>query len=154
MLRRKLRWIAPPLLALCALAAFFLLRNPISDREAIIQLIQRLEKAIEEKDLSSILKCISRTYRDDFGMTHRDIVRIGFRYCRDTERVELVISDVTLRLQRDTAAASMHVEATYAEAGAGPARYAADIRLFFAREGRSWVVSKSSGWQQRLGEVY
>lgn len=154
MLRRKVRWIAPPLLALCALAAFLLLRNQMSDREAIIQLIQRLEKAIEEKDQSGILKCISRAYRDDFGVTRRDIARIAFRYVRGTERVELVISDVTLRLQRDTAAASMHVEATYAEAGAAPERYAADIKLFFAREGRSWVVAKSSGWQDRLGEVY
>jgi len=147
---RRLRWVLPLVLLAAAGLILLLVRKPLSDREQIAQLIQRIESSIEKKDLGGITSCVSKDYRDDYGITRRDILRLAFRYVRSADQAEILISDASLRLQHDMASASMHVDVEYAEQGGQLTRVSGDVTLFLEKEGGRWVIVRSSGWQSRL----
>ena len=147
---RRLRWLLPLVVLAAAGLILLFVRKPLSDREQIAQLIERLETTIEKKDLGGIMGCISKNYKDGYGITRRDILQLAFRYVRSSDRADILVSDASLRVQSNTASASMHVDAEYAEQGGQPMRISSDITLFFEKEGRRWVIARSSGWQKRL----
>ena len=94
-----------------AVGLFFLIRGgpPRSDTEQIQAILTEGERAVEEKDLSAIMRHVSKEYKDDLGL-NRDRLRllIGQTF-REHGPLYVTLNSVSIQPQGETASVSAAV---------------------------------------------
>jgi len=128
------------LLSILLLTLFTLLSCQISEEEKIHQTLNRREEALQRKDLSLYLSCISNAYRDkeeDFGQLQKRMEG----YFRTFDQIKYDNWDRSVHVEGDTAwiTQQFHLEV---ERRGKTNRYSGTEALFFQKEGRKWKIIK------------
>lgn len=126
---------------LCVLLPiFFLLACQVSEEEKIYQVLNRRQEALQKRDLSLYLSCISKAYQDkeeDFSGLQRRIER----YFETFDRISYSCWDRSIQVDGETAAViqSFYLEV---EKGENKNHYSGKEILFLKKEGRDWKIIK------------
>jgi len=127
-------------LPIVLLALFILLACQISEEERIHQTLNRREEALQKKDLSLYLACISTAYRDkeeDFSQLQKRMEG----YFKTFDQIKYNSWDRSIYVEGDTARViqQFHLEV---EKGGRKNRYPGREALFLKKEGRKWKIIK------------
>jgi ketosteroid isomerase-like protein len=122
------------------LPILFLLACQVSEEEKIYQLLNRRQEALQKRDLSLYLSCISNAYQDkeeDFSRLQKRIER----YFKTFDRISYSSWDRSIQIDGETAIVlqSFHLEA---EKGGKENRYSGKEVLFLKKEGKEWKIIK------------
>jgi len=122
------------------LPIFFLLACQVSEEEKIYQVLNRRQEALQKRDLSLYLSCISKAYQDkeeDFSGLQRRIER----YFETFDRIFYSCWDRSIQVDGETAAViqSFYLEV---EKGENKNHYSGKEILFLKKEGRDWKIIK------------
>jgi len=122
------------------LPVLFLLACQVSEEEKIYQILNRRQEALQKKDLSLYLSCISKAYQDkeeDFNRLEKRIEG----YFKTFDRIAYSSWDQSVHIEGETAMViqQFHLEA---EKGEKKNRYSGKEALFFKKEGREWKIIK------------
>lgn len=118
----------------------FILACQISEEERIYQILNQREEALQKKDLSLYLSCISKDYQDK----EEDFTRLKKRmegYFKTFDRIEYNSWDRSIQIERNTARViqEFRLEVTRGEK---KNRYSGKEGLYFKKEGRKWRIIK------------
>lgn len=122
------------------LPILFLLACQASEEEKIYQILNRRQEALQEKDLTLYLSCISKAYQDkeeDFNRLEKRIEG----YFKTFDRITYSNWDRSVHMEGETATViqQFHLEV---EKGEKKNRYSGKEALFFKKEGREWKIIK------------
>ncbi len=122
------------------LLIFFLLACQGSEEEKIYQTLNRRQEALQKKDLSLYLSCISRSYQDkeeDFDRLQKRIEA----YFKTFNRISYSSWDRSVQIDGESATAiqQFHLEV---EKGEKKNSYSGKEALFLKKEGREWRIIK------------
>ena len=122
------------------LPILFLLACQASEEEKIYQILNRRQEALQKKDLSLYLSCISKAYQDkeeDFNRLEKRIEG----YFKTFDRITYSNWDRSIQIDGKTAIAiqQFHLEV---EKGEKKNRYSGKEALFLKKEGRGWKIIK------------
>jgi hypothetical protein len=122
------------------LTIFFLLACQISEEERIHQTLNRREEALQKRDLSLYLSCLSKAYQEKDEDFDRLQSRIG-GYFKTFDRIEFNHWDRTIYIEGETARViqQFHLEV---ERGGKKNRYSGKEALVLKREGRNWKITR------------
>jgi hypothetical protein len=138
---------AVALLALAGALAWRLARRPLSDRAQIEQLLARAQSAVHTKDAKLGLSCISADYRDSFGLNKWVIARYAHDAARGALTFRLLISDLSLSINRDQAQGRIQLEVLVRNGDVVQQDLSGPITLGFRKERGGWKIISSGGWQ-------
>jgi hypothetical protein len=122
------------------LTIFFLIACQISEEERIQQILNRREEALQKKDLSLYLSCISKSYQDK----DEDFSRLQNRmegYFKTFDGIEYSSWDRSIQIEGDQAKVAQQFFLRVERAG-NRNRYSGKEALFLKREGRQWRIIK------------
>ncbi len=111
-----------------------------SAEEKIYQTLNRRQEALQKKDLSLYLSCISKAYRDkeeDFGRLQTRIEG----YFNTFDRISYSSWDRSVHIDGETATAVQQFQLE-AEKGEKKSRYSGKEALFLKKEGKEWKIIK------------
>ncbi len=119
---------------------FLLLACQVSEEEKIYQVLNRRQEALQRRDLSLYLSCISRAYQDkeeDFSRLQK---RIG-GYFKTFDKISYSCWDRSTQVDGDAAVViqSFYLEV---EKGENKNHYSGKEFLFLKREGKDWKIIK------------
>ena len=120
------------------LTLFFLLTCQVSDEERIHQVLNRREEALQKKDLSLYLSCISQAYQDkdeDFSQLQNRMEG----YFKTFDQIRYSSWNRSVHTEGDTAIAIQQFQLEI-EGGGKKNRFLGKEALFFKREGREWKI--------------
>ncbi len=122
------------------LPVFFLLACQISKEEKIYQALNRRQEALQNRDLSLYVSCISRAYEDkgeDFNRLQRRIEG----YFKTFDRINYSSWDRSVRIEGETATV---IQQFYLEVEKGGKKnhFSGKEVLFFKKEGKEWRIIK------------
>ena len=122
------------------LSVFFLLACQVSEEEKIYQMLNRRQEALQKRDLSLYLSCISRSYQDkeeDFNGLEKRIDG----YFKTFDRIAYSSWDRSVEIdgEKATAIQQFYLEA---EKGGKKNRYSGKEVLFLTKEGKEWKIIK------------
>ena len=122
------------------LPILFLLACQASEEEKIYQILNRRQEALQKKDLSLYLSCISKAYQDkeeDFNRLEKRIEG----YFKTFDRIAYSNWDRSVQIDGEAATViqQFHLEV---EKGEKKNRYSGKEALFFKKEGREWKIIK------------
>ena len=122
------------------LPVLFLLACQVSEEEKINQMVNRRQEALQKKDLSLYLSCISRAYQDkeeDFSGLEKRIDG----YFKTFDRIAYSTWDRSVEIEGNTATV---IQQFYLETEKGEKknRYSGKEALFFKKEGKEWKIIK------------
>lgn len=122
------------------LPILFLLACQVSEEEKIYQLLIRRQEALQKRDLSLYLSCISNAYQDkeeDFSRLQKRIEG----YFKTFDRISYSSWDRSIQIDGETAIVlqPFHLEAE--KEGKGN-RYSGKEVLFLKKEGKEWKIIK------------
>ncbi len=122
------------------LPVLFLLACQISEEEKIYQILNRRQEALEKKDLSLYLSCISKAYQDK----EEDVYRLQERiegYFKTFDRITYSSWDRSVQIEGDT---STVIQQFYLEVEKGEKKnhYSGKEVLFLKKEGKEWKFIK------------
>ncbi len=122
------------------LPVLFLLACQISEEEKIYQILNRRQEALQKKDLSLYLSCISKAYQDK----EEDVYRLQERiegYFKTFDRITYSSWDRSVQIEGDT---STVIQQFYLEVEKGEKKnhYSGKEVLFLKKEGREWKFIK------------
>jgi ketosteroid isomerase-like protein len=122
------------------LLILFLLACQVSEEEKIYQLLNRRQEALQKRDLSLYLSCISNAYQDkeeDFSRLQKRIEG----YFKTFDRISYSSWDRSIQIDGETAIVlqAFHLEA---EKGGKENRYSCKEVLFLKKEGKEWKIIK------------
>ncbi len=131
MMRRFLPFLLPVL---------FLLSCQTSEEEKIYQTLSRRQEALQKRDLSLYLSCISEAYQDkeeDFSRLQKRIEG----YFKTFDRITYSSWDRSVQVDGKT---STVIQQVYLEVEKGEKknRYSGKEVLFLKKEGRQWKITK------------
>jgi hypothetical protein len=131
MIKRFLSFLLPVL---------FLLTCQISEEEKIYQTLSRRQEALQKRDLSLYLSCISNAYQDK----EEDVVRLQKRiegYFKTFDRITYSSWDRSVQIDGET---STVIQQFYLEVEKGEKKnhYSGKEVLFFKKEGKEWKIMK------------
>jgi hypothetical protein len=131
MIKRFLSFLLPVL---------FLLSCQISEEEKIYQTLSRRQEALQKRDLSLYLSCISNAYQDK----EEDIDRLQKRiegYFKTFDRITYSSWDRSVQIDGET---STIIQQFYLEVEKGEKknRYSGKEALFLKKEGKGWKIIK------------
>ncbi len=118
----------------------FLLACQVSEEEKIYQMLNRRQEALQKRDLSLYLSCISRAYQDkeeDFNGLEKRIDG----YFKTFDRIAYSSWDRSVEIdgEKATAIQQFYLEA---EKGGKKNRYSGKEVLFLTKEGKEWKIIK------------
>jgi ketosteroid isomerase-like protein len=118
----------------------FLLACQVSEEEKIYQILNRRQEALQKRDFSLYLSCISRAYQDkeeDFNGLEKRIDG----YFKTFDRIAYSSWDRSVEIdgEKATAIQQFYLEA---EKGGKKNRYSGKEVLFLTKEGREWRIIK------------
>ncbi|HYA93769.1 MAG TPA: nuclear transport factor 2 family protein [Thermodesulfobacteriota bacterium] len=122
------------------LAILFLLTCQVSEEEKIYQVLNRRQEALQKRDLSLYLSCISKAYQDkeeDFNRLQKRIEG----YFKTFDRISYSCWDQSIQVDGETAVV---IQPFYlqVEKGENKNHYSGKEVLFLKREGRDWKIIK------------
>jgi len=122
------------------LAILFLLTCQVSEEEKIYQVLNRRQEALQKRDLSLYLSCISKAYQDkeeDFNRLQKRIEG----YFKTFDRISYSCWDQSIQVDGETAVV---IQPFYLQVGKGENKnhYSGKEVLFLKREGRDWKIIK------------
>ncbi len=122
------------------LLIFFLLTCQVSEEEKIYQMLNRRQEALQKKDLSLYLSCISKSYQDkeeDFNRLEKRIEG----YFKTFDQISYSSWDRSVQIdgERATATQQFYLEV---ERGDKKNRYSAKEALLLKKEGKDWRIIK------------
>jgi hypothetical protein len=131
MIKRFLSFLLPVLL---------LLACQISEEEKIYQTLSRRQEALQKRDLSLYLSCISNAYQDK----EEDVVRLQKRiegYFKTFDRITYSSWDRSVQIDGET---STVIQQFYLEVEKGEKKnhYSGKEVLFLKKEGKEWKIMK------------
>ncbi|MCJ7803724.1 MAG: nuclear transport factor 2 family protein [Desulfobacterales bacterium] len=120
------------------LPILFLLACQASEEEKIYQILNRRQEALQKKDLSLYLSCLSKAYQDkeeDFNRLEKRIEG----YFKTFDRITYSNWDRSVQIDGETAMViqQFHLEV---EKGEKKNRYSGKEALFLKKEGREWKI--------------
>ncbi len=120
------------------LPILFLLACQASEEEKIYQILNRRQEALQKRDLTLYLSCISKAYQDN----EEDFNRLEKRiegYFKTFDRITYSNWDRSVHMEGETATViqQFHLEV---EKGEKKNRYSGKEALFFKKEGREWKI--------------
>jgi hypothetical protein len=122
------------------LPLLFLLACQVSEEEKIYQILNRRQEALQKRDLSLYLSCISKAYQDkeeDFSGLRKRIEG----YFKTFDRI--TYSSWNRSIQIDGEAATVTQEFYLeVEKGEKKNRYSGKEGLFLKKEGKDWKIMK------------
>lgn len=126
------------LLLLCTI--FFLLACQISEEERIHHILKQREEALQKKDFSLYLSCISNAYQDKDEDFNRLQTRVE-GYFKAFDRIEYRSWDRSIHFEEKGARV---IQQFYLEVekGGKKNRYSGREALLLKREGRQWKIIK------------
>ena len=125
-------------------------RYLISDEAKIRKTIRTVQKAFKEMDINTIMKYVSRDYRDREGYTRREIFQYLFRYEKIYDRIEVKVFTIDIDIFNETGnkVALLTVSATVNAYARGnreimlfkeqSERY--ELKFKLRKEGNTWKV--------------
>ncbi len=131
MIKRLLPFVLPVL---------FLLACQISEQEKIDQTLNRRQEALQKRDLSLYLTCISKAYQDK----EEDIYRLQNRiegYFKTFDRITYSSWDRSVQIDGETSTVIQRFSLEV-EKGEKKNHYGGKEVLFLKREGREWKIIK------------
>ena len=122
------------------LPVLFLLACQISEEEKINQILNRRQEALQKRDLSLYLSCISRAYQDKEEDYYRLQKRID-GYFKTFDRITYSSWDRSVQIDGET---STVIQQFYLEVEKGEKKnhYCGKEVLFFKKEGKEWRIIK------------
>jgi ketosteroid isomerase-like protein len=122
------------------LPILFLLACQVSEEEKIYQILNQRQEALQRRDLSLYLSCISNAYQDK----EEDLSRLQKRiegYFKTFDRISYSSWDRSIQIDGETAIIiqQFHLEV---EKGGKKNRYSGKEVLFFKKEGKEWKIIK------------
>jgi ketosteroid isomerase-like protein len=122
------------------LPILFLLACQVSEEEKIYQILNQRQEALQRRDLSLYLSCISNAYQDK----EEDLSRLQKRiegYFKTFDRISYSSWDRSIQIDGETAIViqQFHLEV---EKGGKKNRYSGKEVLFFKKEGKEWKIIK------------
>jgi hypothetical protein len=122
------------------LLILFLLACQVSEEEKIYQVLNRRQEALQKRDLSLYLSCISKAYQDkeeDFNRLQKRIEG----YFRTFDRISYSCWDRSLQVDGETA---IVIQPFYLEVEKGEKKnhYSGKEVLFLKKEGKDWKIIK------------
>jgi hypothetical protein len=117
---------------------FFLIACQISEEERIQQILNRREEALQKKDLSLYLSCISKSYQD----RDEDFSRLQNRmegYFKTFDRIEYSGWDRSIQIEGDQARVTQQFFLRVEKAGKGN-HYSGKEALFLKKERKEWKI--------------
>ena len=122
------------------LPILFLLACQVSEEEKIDQVLIRRQEALQKRDLSLYLSCISNAYQDreeDFSQLQE---RIG-GYFKNFDRISYSSWDRSIQIdgKKATVIQLFHLEV---EKGGKRNRYSGKELLYLEKEGKEWKIVK------------
>ena len=153
--RRAIVWVVAVVVVVGGAAVwYFLLRPPApSDREQIITMVADLERAVEQKKVSDVMRYVAPDYQDPQGYDHRAVQRLVIAALRDPTPVDVVVQIGDMDIQGNQA--TLHVDADYSfgqPVGMGESQHVS-VEATLHRERGGWKVVSAQGWQQAAGEA-
>ncbi len=131
MIKRLLPFVLPVL---------FLLACQISEQEKIDQTLNRRQEALQKRDLSLYLTCISKAYQDK----EEDLYRLQNRiegYFKTFDRITYSSWDRSVQIDGETSTVIQRFSLEL-EKGEKKNRYSGKEVLFLKKEGRQWKIIK------------
>jgi hypothetical protein len=122
------------------LPILFLLACQVSEEEKIYQILNRRQEALQKRDLSLYLSCISKAYQDkeeDFNRLQKRIEG----YFKTFDRISYSSWDRSVQIDGETATVVQQFNLEV-EKGEKKNRYSGKEALSFKREGREWKIIK------------
>ena len=129
-----------PFLPLLFLIFLLLLTCQDSEEEKIYQTLNRRQEALQKRDLSLYLSCISRAYQDkeeDFDGLQKRIEG----YFKTFNRISYSNWDRSVQIDGETAIAIQQFQLEV-EKGEKKNRYSGKEALFLKKEGKQWKIIK------------
>jgi hypothetical protein len=122
------------------LPILFLLACQVSEEEKIYQILNRRQEALQKRDLSLYLSCISKAYQDkeeDFNRLQKRIEG----YFKTFDRISYSSWDRSVQIDGETATV---IQQFYLEVEKGEKknRYSGKEALFLKKEGKEWKIIK------------
>ena len=122
------------------LPILFLLACQVSEEEKIYQVLNRRQEALQKRDLSLYLSCISKAYQDkeeDFNRLQKRIEG----YFKAFDRISYSCWDRSLQVDGETA---IVIQPFYLEVEKGEKKnhYSGKEVLFLKKEGKGWKIIK------------
>ncbi len=122
------------------LPLLFLFACQISEEEKIYQTLNRRQEALQKRDLSLYLSCISKTYQDK----GEDVYRLQERiegYFKTFDRITYSSWDRSVQIEGDS---STVIQQFYLEVEKGTKKnhYSGEEVLFLKKEGKGWKFIK------------
>ena len=120
------------------LIIFFLLACQISDEERIHQVLNRRGEALQKKDLSLYLSCISKTYQDK----DEDFSRLQSRieeYFKNFDQIRYSSWNQSVHIEGQTAIVIQQFQLEV-EKGEKKNRFLGKEALTFRKEGKEWKI--------------
>jgi len=127
-------------LLLFLLPVLFLLTCQVSEEERIFQTLSRRQEALQKRDLSLYLSCISKSYQDK----EEDVSRLQKRiegYFKTFDRITYSSWDRSVQTDGETSTVIQRFSLEV-EKGEKKNRYAGEEVLFLKKEGRQWKIIK------------
>ncbi len=149
MARRAIPWIVGGIAA--AVAAIVWIAwprpEPLSDRQQVLRLIADVERAVEQKRVSDLMRYVSKDYHDSHGYDRRMVQRLAIAGARDPQPIDLSVEVTDITVKGDTATFTAEVD--YSLVGfAAPGRSThLTVRGELRRERGGWKVISADGWQ-------
>ncbi|MGD9498087.1 MAG: hypothetical protein AB7Y46_17430 [Armatimonadota bacterium] len=148
--RRAARWLIPLGVPAAAFAAYWYLTRPEpgTPRQQILRLIAEVERAIEQRRVSDVMKFVSEDYQDSRGYTRRDVQRLVVAGLRSRNVLDLSVQVTQISVRGDQA--SFMAEVDYCVGQPVSAGRAAHLTVqgHLRREGRHWRIVRGEGWQE------
>ena len=122
------------------LPVLFLLTCQVSEEEKIFQTLSRRQEALEKRDLSLYLSCISKSYQDK----EEDVSRLQKRiegYFKTFDRITYSSWDRSVQTDGETSTVIQRFSLEV-EKGEKKNRYAGEEVLFLKKEGGQWKIIK------------
>jgi hypothetical protein len=122
------------------LPLLFLLACQVSEEEKIYQILNRRQEALQKRDLSLYLSCISEAYQDkeeDFSGLRKRIEG----YFKTFDRITYSSWDRSIQIDGEAATV---IQQFYLEVEKGEKknRYSGKESLFLKKEGKDWKIIK------------
>ncbi len=122
------------------LSLLFLLACQVSQEEKIYQVLNRRQEALQKRDLSLYLSCISKAYQDkeeDFDGLRKRIEG----YFKTFDRISYSSWDRSIQIDGETAIVVQQFSLVV-EKGEKKNRYSGKESLFLKKEGKEWRIIK------------
>jgi len=117
------------------------------DRQQILEIVARVEQAIEEKKVSQALDHVSQDYYDESGNDRRSLQRLAIAAFREAEAFELVVQVTDLQIDGDQATLIADVDFAVGQPVAAGSSTRLQVAAELRREPGGWKVTKAGGWQ-------